>query len=295
MTKKFILTTLVIFYILFSNFATAIEIDSSNENLKETGISGLSSTIDLAYKEEDVNNPIIPNKEVREVNLTVTYNVTSSGKFLSKLFFLFVKDKQVNIKLSISYQPTWCEASLSQDTIGATVTDKEKTLSTKLIISLTENAPAYSLDKINIKLELPLGDTYKIAPYNKTIIPIKITNIGNGKTKIFTEIENASEKWDANLTDSIIIDIDNTDTINLVITTDNKYDQAEIKLKFTPAYADNIEEKGESQSIILLIENDGSYVEKESAAGIDLTAFIIALVIIVLIIGIIFTILQKKE
>jgi len=318
---------------LLSNIITIAEEDNTNEKLKRTGLSsGLASVITISI-DDPVNATlqIIPLQELREISLILTYRCTISGRFISKIFLRLFKNRRLNINLNIVSKPDWCHATLSTGTIPITFTGERQNMTAKLTITLDETAPAYKKGVIEINVSTPdikgrfgkitlikgfeqtfyvnvmasylalmninpkSGINFKLTPYNTTAIPIEITNLGNGRTTIFIEIENVPEKWVVNITESIILEPDDSNTIYLFVKTDDKYDKAIITLKFTPTWAENTEIKGKSEYISFNIENDGSYIEKNSEVGTNLIYYIITLLIIVLIFVFIFVVIRRKR
>lgn len=322
---------IIAFIILLSSIVISAEEDNTNKNLKKTGFSsGITSVIIISI--DDSSNaelPIKPLGELREISLTITYSCTSSGRLISKIFLRLLKNRRLNINLNIVSQPDWCHATLSTGTIPMTFTGERQNMTVQLIISLVETAPAYKRGSIEINISTPdikgrfgkitllkgsektfyvnvmasyrvlmainlkLGSYFKLTPYNITAIPIEITNQGNGRTKVFIEIENVSDRWVVNITDSIILDSDGSNIVYLFVKTDDKYDIDIIRVKFTPTWAENIEIKGKSEYVTFQFENDGSYVEKNTS--VDLIYYIIAFLTVVLIIIFIFVVIRRKR
>ena len=98
-----------------------------------------------------------------------------------------------------------------------------------------------------------------------------------------------------NITDPILFDPDDSKTIYLSVKTDNNYDKATIKLKLTPAWAEDTSIEGKYEYIFFNIENDGSYIEKNNEVGIDLIYYIIVTLVIIIIIIFIFVVIQRKR
>ncbi len=317
---------------MLSNIITIAEEDNTNEKLKRTGLSsGLASIITISI-DDSVNAtlPIIPLQELREISLILTYSCTISGRFISKIFLRLLKNRRLNINLNIVSKPDWCHATLSPSTIPITFTGERQNITVKLTITLDETAPAYKKGSIEINVSTPdikgrfgkitlikgfeqtfyvinvmasylalmdinpkSGINFKLKPYNATAIPIEITNHGNGRTKVFAEIEDVSDKWVVNITESIIIEPDDSKTIYLFVKTDDKYDKAIIVLKFTPTWAEDTAIKGKSEYISFNIENDGSYIEKNTT--VELLYYIIGFLIIVLIIIFVFVVIWRRR
>lgn len=324
MNKKLIAISIVVVFLLVAFFPT-VSSNKSNDDSQNLSFFGLGSDIDLEYDEEDVKDPIKPLVKT-EVTLNIKYKIVSSGRLLSKLIFRLHEGKEVDIKLEIAYKPDLCVVTLNPETLSATVSDEELNLSSVLSIEFNEDAPAYYDDhvKINVStgdikglfgltritgfeeqyeipikpgylpiidIEYPLGDEIEISPYNETKIPINITNLGNGRTKVIAEVENCSENWNVSISD-VTIDVGETEQASLVVIADHKFDVESVKFKFTPAFAENLLDTGPTEHCILSFINDGSYKEEE---GLEIDSTILIIIIVVIILILVFAIILKRK
>ena len=327
MNKKLITISIVLIFILITFLPTVSATNKSTDDSQNLRIFGLGTYINLEYDEEDVTDPIKPLEKARAVNLNIKYKTVLSGRLLSRLFFRLHKGRPVDIKLEVVDSPHWCNATLSENTLKTMVSDEEQSLSSVLTLVVSEDAPAYFKDYVRVNVStndikgifgftritgikkqyeipikpdylpildiiVPLGDEIEISPYNETKIPINITNLGNGRTKVIAEIANASENWNVSISD-VIIDVGETEQTFLVVIADHKFDIESVKLKFTPAFAENESITGEAGHLILLsFINDGSYKEEE---GIKIDTIILIIVIVIIIIILIAAILLKRR
>ena len=275
---------------------------------------------------EENNEPLIP-EESRTINLTLNYFVERGifGKNILKLH----SGKEATVKLEVAEISPWLTATMLTDAITFPVS--EETQSKYHIISIQANldAPAYETGivkikataepikgpfgirtiikgealefdiKINIgafpliKLIPPENTTFEITPFNQTIIPIEIDNLGNAKTDVIAKIVNKSKDWDISI-DDLVIDINKTGKTYLVITADNKFDEETIEIEFTPAEAKDPANKGTAEYLSIVLINDGSYVE-EDELGVDLTILLIVAIIIILVIAVLLLLRRRKQ
>lgn len=306
--KTLIIATIAL---LFCSMIIPSTIAAENNDIKKTASMTSFITVDW----ETLDEPIMPLDEIKEYNINITYNITKSGFFSSLLLPLFA-DKQVDINLEIVDKPQWCTANFASNVLTATIGDGVENLTTKLSIKLDETAPAYGSGYVTFNVSVepvkgPLGlitfidgfekeftfefepaylglidpdftegAFYEIAPFNETVIPIYIKNFGNGKTEVKIEIVNSSDSFDVVIQDKVILDVNENATIDLIVIADNKFDEEIIRLEFTPAYSENLEDTGTPILMTLVIENDGSYVEEEDGLEIDITLLTIILIII---------------
>lgn len=309
--KTLIIATIAL---LFCSIIASSAIGADRSEIKTTDSDGDLLSVEWFEPSEPIN---FEETKEYEIDITYNFNISEEGFFKNLAYPLF-KDKAVSIKVEILEKSEWCTASLDKQTIETTVGAEEKDFSVTLSIGVKESAPAYAggFVKLNISVEAikgPLGfityigsflkevtvdftpaylglidveapqeDSIKIAPYNETLIPINISNIGNGPTKVLIDIVNSSDSFELSISDSITIDVNKTKTVNLMIDADHKFDQEEIIIELKPVSSTDPEDEGSVTTLTLLIENDGSYVEEDEPLEIDITILIVILVIIVL-------------
>ena len=282
----------------------------------------LSSYLQVDYDASNFSKePIVPGGEIRSLIMYFTYGVNFGGFFknLALLLFKHYKDRQVNIKLELGDYSPWCTPTLLTNTITTKVGEAEQTgLQATMNLRVDLDAPAYSsgfvelkvtVPKVGmidgysntftlefnpayvpqIKIDFPNGNYFLIAPYNETVIPIDIENLGNGKTVVKAEIVNASESLNVSITDEVYLDIGENAQAFFTVTADHKFKQESITIGFTPQRAQGTE-VGATTFVSLLFENDGSYKVKEKGLKFDTTLllFIIIFLLIIIIIAIVF-------
>ena len=318
MIKKTLTILFIIFFVC--SFLIPFTITASAEDeIKRT--TGLASYLKINWTHSD--EPIMPIDDLRFYSIKIEYSVTQGP--LGRLFIPLFVGRQVDIKLDIIDTNPWCNANIPIGTLTTQVQPQGSPTSqtAEISIELDIDAPAYGsgyvtcrakVPKIGmiagyeqdftikfkpaylplIQAELPLGSPIKISPYIEKIIPINITNLGNGRTLLRFEIVDRSESFNTTL-EEIIIDVDEKKTAELVIFSDHKFDKEQIIIKMTPYLAANPTDFGQTLTLSLILKNDGSY--SEGLFEIDSTMIIIFLVIIILIIvhiAIAYKILKRK-
>jgi hypothetical protein len=289
-------------------------------------IINLSSYARVTYDSKNFSGtPIVPGDEIRPIPFIITYGINSAGFFpkLANLFLSLFKGRQVNIGLELVEWSPWCTPTLTQGTLTTSVAAEEQTLNANINLRVHIDAPAFGsgfvkvrvtvpklgmIEKYeneftfefdpayvaNIDIEFSQGKEIEISPYNATVIPIEITNLGNGITKVKTEIVNISEKWNVSISDvsDVMIEVGGTVQTSLTVISDHKFSEETIKLKFTPAFSEEETYAGEPFVTSIVFINDGSYKEEED---FDIDTNLLFLIIFVIILLIIFSLILKKR
>ena len=272
----------------------------------------------------ELNNPILPNTTIElGVKIKFKFETPSlfpvfliDTKIGRWIMFRDTKyNMTVDIKLQQDKTPSWCILKLDKDkiTIENISTDyQEKT--TKLTITIKENAKALETGKIKIQANFtpeskwgltPSGNkiektitvayqdnietsvenqTIKITPTKTTYIPIKITNKGNGKTTVKTEIKNIPENWSISFNETnITLDINEEKQLHLNVTSIKNFDNETITIQFTPVLTENNSYKGETKTLEITLQNDGS-LKEEKILQIDTTTLVIMLIVLIAVI-----------
>ena len=313
-------TTMIMGILLVSVLTSMMSVSSV-----QGGLFSFAHVIEIDWL--DIDNatlPIKPFEETRSYKIEIKYSIIK-GPLGTLIYNFFYRGRQVNIQLEIvSYPSEWSTVTMLDNTITFGLPNdvtEEKSFTHELLVSLDDKAPAFKrgIIKINVSVPkigmiegtseqvelsitpdyapqlniVPESENIEISPYIETKIPIKITNLGNGQTRVFAELENASENWNVSI-DDIIIDVDQTIEIFLTVITDHKFDTESIILKFTPAWSENLNLRGESRNIELSFINDGSYKE-DLGFKIDTTLLIIVFHIIILSIISLFLLRKRKQ
>jgi len=273
--------------------------------------------VNITWK-DTVGKPIVPRDEIKKLNLSIEFRVDTGPSFGEGLLLGWQYTALAMINLEIVDHSPWCMPVLKNKLVTANLTWHSYT-STELYLSLSENAPAYGEGFVKIKAKvdplnliegyedefvlfftpsyLPIIDVYypefntkKVKPGDDVVFPIEVKNMGNARTKVFFEIEDLPKGWYAAITDQITLNEEkgSKEIAYLSITSPTEfgyhYDKANIKVKITPARAENTNEMGHPLYATFIIESRGY-----SSSGIEgilplFTVVIILVSVIVLLI-----------
>ncbi len=240
----------------------------------------------------------------------------------------------IDILLNLEKKPEWCDVEIEDKTITIdNITTVPKTKTTKVNIKIKNDAPALDKEKIelsakfesnpnwgltlsedkinftilpeyigliNAEFYLPKNTTEIILSQNKntTLIPVNLTNIGNGESIITIKIKEIQQNWNISIdTPEIIILPDETETININITTPKTKEKQttnltlEITSKSTSKI--DIDEKYLQGQTIELTRL--KLIKEESTAKIDFTITILGLIVILISMIIILFFFKKKK
>lgn len=240
----------------------------------------------------------------------------------------------VDIKLNLEKIPEWCNAELEKKTITIdNITTEAKTMKTKLNIKINKNAPALEKETIelsakfesqsnwgltpsqdiinftiipeyigliNAEFDLPKNTTELILSPDKntTLLPVNITNIGNGESIITIKIKEIQQNWNVSIdTPEIILLPGKTDKINVNITT------PQIKERQTMNLTLEITSKSTSETDIDETYLNGQnlkltglkLIKEEATEPIDLTIITLGLIVILVSLIIIVFFFKKKK
>ena len=238
-----------------------------------------------------------------------------------------------NINLNLEKIPEWCEAEIENKTITIeNITTEVKTKKTILNLKIKNDAPALekeivelsakfesrsnwgltlSEDKINFTIlpkyiglinaefDLPNNTTelFISTDKNMTLLPINITNIGNGESIITIKIKEIQQNWNISIDKpEIILLPGNTDKINVNITTPKNKERQTMNLTL------EITSKSTSKTDVdekylqgVTLELSGlKLIKEETTEKIDFTLVIIGLILILTIL-IIFYFFKKRK
>ncbi len=243
--------------------------------------------------------------------------------FFQLYFFKFIKQlPKANLSLSTD-QPDWCQVNLNDDSVEFEYDNVFQEVTLKLILTLDENAPAFKKDEIIIKadylgagsidaisnstnisfmpayvsnISVEAETNFTISPLKEIMIPINISNNGNGESKV-SVIGFEKENWNITPEQENIIPKGETKEIMISITPPKKFDNESITLTFEPISTienvDNSYRQGKSVDFSITFYNDGSLEDDDG--DIDITSIIIIALVVIIILIIVFLLLRKKE
>jgi len=289
--------------ILLVSISASIASSASAENAQEsrTKIVGLTSYVIIDWGEDLENNPIKPRGELRAVKLDITYGINVQGLFsnIANIVKLLHLGRQANIQLEVIETSPWCTASISQGaTIPASVQSYEKNYTARVNIQVEQDAPAFALTSIKIKVSAP--DVGLIAGYEEIIdlnfVPQYIPKVQPlvKDTNVKCELEYVPEGWVAIIDDSITLEegVGTKAIVYLTVRPPKGFgyhdEDGMIRVKVTPSYWQDTSLEGSPETVSVLVESRGF-----SVIGIEM--ILLPLIVIIAIILFLYYGIYKKK
>jgi hypothetical protein len=320
MAKKFmaIKTSFVLAMLIMSMFA-ALSFSASARIFKIEPI--------LNFEYDTPTENVIPMGDVLTINISTSFSLSGVGaNFVQKRSLL--KNSEIIIKLNVSTDNDWVYANIIDPLATLRVSQAGETWESTLQISVSEEAPAFTLDKVTVTatssnlagflfnieekteiFEVPFeigywgvvsynacdGNYFEVTPYNITRIPINIKNLGNGATVVNLEVVESPENWNISIPSSIILQPfeEEEQQVFLEVLTDHTFDEETIQIKTTSHYLGSPNLQGTSEILTFDIINDGSY--KEPSDGFEINIVILAIILVLLIIFIMVVVIFIKR
>jgi len=306
--------TLIIGILLLSSSIVLIPFSSSRE-----GLFINFSSIAILNWENKSKEPIIPIQDLIPYKLILEYRVTKGGLLGENIIYRLFQNRRVNIRLEVVENPQWVTAQLETNIIPANIpktVGESEYYYADITLSLKENAPAYERGSIGIKVTIPdvgpiqgfdqtlylqFKPAYRalidvnpqinskiIGPMGTASFPIDISNQGNGRTKVFLEVdyESLPNGWTAVIDDTVIIesgvDSEKTKTVYLTVYPPKGFgyhdDIANIRVKVTPTWAENTAIQGKYEYVTLNVISRGV-----SVIGIEVVLSVVALIVLIIV------------
>ena len=269
---KILLSILISISLVFPA-ASAIPITKPEDKTIMPPLFSFNSYIDIKYDPELLNKELPINKAVN-MPITFSYWTDIPENFLRFapwqirniiLFGSMITPMQI-IYLDVVNTPDWATIYFSEPElfVGFPTEENIREISTSLIIMIHDDAPAetyllrlkaetYSLKRINgfsyqesidftpiyrpIISIGPLDNTIMTPPNQISFVPINITNEGNAKTRVTSEIVSELAGWSASIIPSqVILSIDETEQMTLVLMPPQYFEGIQqIELSFIPS------------------------------------------------------------
>ena len=239
-------------------------------------------------------------------------------------FFFKILKQIPKAKLNLSVQtPDWCQAELNNYEVELGYNNEFEEAEVKLSFSINENAPAFETEEIIIKadylgvgsinaisnmtnisfmpayisnMSVEAADNFTITPLKEIMIPLNVTNNGNGKSMV-NITNNDLDNWNITSDKENIIEVGETKEIMISIKAPKKFDNETITFTLEPISTvenvDNNYRLGNNVEFSITFYNDGSL--KEDDNEIDITSIIIIAFVVIIILVIVFLLMRKKE
>ncbi len=308
---KFIKSIFISSIILFGIFVTV------NPNISGEKLYNMRYAVEIEWNNEEIQKPIIPRDEVKEIELKVTLRIDMGETFAKGALYSYKEMKRFNgvILLQIIDKPSWCTAVLNQSKIIVNMTEIDSA-TTSIFINIDEDAPAYGEGYIKIrakaskqglidgtekdytldflpsfnpiiKLNLPETNTKRIDPMSAAEFPIEFENIGNAKTKIYLTIEDIPKGWQATINNEVTLNDEKGSKASALLivvpptSTGYHYEEANIKVKMLPVRAQNPNDTGKPIYATFTVQNRGlSTYGSEAIIFYGIIVFIIIILVI---------------
>lgn len=282
-----------VFFLIFvtMNISTATETSTIINNEQKQSLFGLQSIISVSWDGNQTSEPLIPNGNARVITLDVSYGVVHGilGKII--LWYYLLTLESVTVTIEIVDTPDYCSAVLSNSQLNFLIDDEITVRQTQLVVSVNRYAPAYEPFNIQFKASVdsvfgPFGflpfidgnehifnlylmadyfpcihvtpeyDSLETTPGTTVIDPITVENLGNGKTRVNTQIVNIPQNWLVILSPSqLAIEVNESEMTNLSIKPPyDFYGYGVITLSFTPQYYNNPVHQGNPVYIQIMVE-----------------------------------------
>lgn len=263
----------------------------SSRSIVPKGGSALQSIIYMSWG-NGTQEPLVPGGEPRIITLTVTYVTVLGYPIIGQiiLFYCLLTHQYVTVTLEVGDTPSWCTASLSNSQLRFPITGIESSQVTTLVVAVNEHAPAYELCPVPIHASVntmrgpfgflpfvngydqtsimncipgylphiivtPASDYINATPGNTSHLPINITNAGNAKTVVFTEIvEFPSGDWLIAIPSQVILEVNMSHESILSVVPPNNFSGTDtITMTFTPYKADDYSQHGEPVYVTIVV------------------------------------------
>jgi hypothetical protein len=325
MKKKFIFLTIMgtyLFFILSAPIGLAIsseiEFQIVENEIVEPIIPSESKVIDFKIKFKldlgAIGKMFYLNRRIGRM--------IAFGFFKLYFFKILVQKPLANLTMTVDAED-WCQVELDSSFIELEYNNEFEEADVKLSFTINEDAPALEEENILIKADyLGVGtispssnstnisfmpayisnisiDTvtnFTIPPLKETMIPVNITNNGNGECSV-NILGFEQEDWNITPEQDNIIGIGETKEIIIFVTPPKNFDNQSITFTFEPvSTVDDVNisyRQGTNVDFSIIFYSDGSL--KEDNEDIDITSIIIIAFVLIIILIIVFILLRKKE
>ncbi len=311
-------TSLVLVILLFSIFMIIIPTTSAEETTadqtQQGGLISFAHVVNVLWtNSQNATLAIKPFEESRSYDLTITHSL-ARGPFGGSLYQVFYAGRTLDMKIRINGYPNeWSTVTAFTDTIKLTLPTGDPTqikqYSYQLLISVDDEAPAFRRGEIRLgifiekfgiiqeydqEITLEINPDYApklnviaemqhkvIGPMDTASIPIKVTNLGNGESKIYFDVPTIPKDWTVLVTDQITLAPDQTETVFLTAKPPKSFgyhdDTFTFKVEYYPAWSTNPKITGTTEQITVSIESRGI-----SLIGGEIILPILILIIIII-------------
>jgi len=248
--------------------------------------------LDLDWDADELQDVVVSRDEVTELELELKFKI-NTGDYFGKGLVMGYTGKTALINIDIIDKSSWCYTVLEVTRVELNISLEGDSTNIKLFLLINENAPAYGNGFIKIKAQcpqlallkgfekefelhfspayipiirtdLPETNTKRIKPEEKAVFPIDLENAGNARTIVIFDIQNVPDGWSATISDEVILDEGKGSKAQAYLTVvppsdlGFHYEEANIRVKITPARAEDPDETGNPLYANFIVQNRGS-------------------------------------
>jgi hypothetical protein len=333
--KKILLFTVIGIYLTFGLFSPVVLAEDTPENSTGSGLFtpeieldidseiekpiSTSESKDITFKVKfKLNLGSIAYRLFfnRRIGRAIMFGFTYFFKFLNQL-------PKVNLTLSVE-APDGCQVGLDKEKVELDYNNEFEEVDVKLTITLDDDVIALQKMDVKIKADYPglgriaafsnnttisfmpdyvsnisveLDSELKIPPLKETMVPINITNNGNGESNVIIGIKNFNQNnWNITFDkDEITIGVEQTKSAMMYVKPPKEFNFETLTLMFTPTSTvedvDDSYRQGDSVDSDITFKNDGSLEDDEDFD----VAMILIIAIVVLIAFVLIAFFLKKR
>jgi hypothetical protein len=278
---------------MFMMIWPAVSADESAADAEQGGLIAFNHIVNIQWLDSENDTlPIEPFADTRNYQIQINHRL-SRGPLGAGVYQWFYAGRKLDMKIVIKDYPSeWSEVTAFQDTVQISLPedlDKDEDYTYSLSISIDDAAPAFQRGKITLGItieEFGIIDAYNndlnleinpdyapklnviaesqsnlIGPMDTVSVPIKVTNLGNGESKIFFDVENIPTGWTVLVTDQITLAPDQTGTTYLTVKPPRGFgyhdDVHTFKVVYYPAFSSDISKRGPEEQVTISVESRG--------------------------------------
>ncbi|MCX6662469.1 MAG: hypothetical protein NTY91_07975 [Euryarchaeota archaeon] len=252
-------------------------------------VFGLQSNIVVSWSANQTQEPLVPLGPPQLITLDVSHNVYRGNLGRLILLYCSLTKQIVNMSIEIIDKPDYCSVTLSPSYLRFPISETPVEQHTNLTVAVNDHAPAYYTCFVKIKASvgamfgpfgalpfvhgfeqnfcltfipgylprivvIPASDYINVTPGNTSHLLINITNTGNGKTVVMTQVVDwPSGDWLVSIP-SVVLDMNTSDEICVSVVPPSDFNGTDtITISFTPYKADDYNQHGAPVNITITV------------------------------------------
>ena len=334
--KKIMLLTVIGLYLTFGLFSPVVLAEDTPENNAGSGLFTPEIEFDIDSEIEEPISPSESKDITFKVKFKLNLGSIAKIFFLNRrigraimfgfTYFFKILNQLPKVNLTLSVEaPDGCQVDFDKEHVEFDYNNEFEEADIKLTITLDEDVTALQKMDVRIKADYPgqgrisafsnnttlsfipdyisnisvdLDSELKIPPLKETMVPINITNNGNGESSVIINIQNFGQNnWNITFDQyDITIDVGQTKSVMMYVKPPKEFDFEILTLTFTPTSTvkgvDDSYLQGDIVDSSITFNNDGSLEEDEE---FDVTMILIIAIVILIVFVLIAFILKKRK